>query len=311
MKILLITLIIVSSLAFALDQPKTTTVDMELRLNLIVVTVDVNGVPKKFILDTGASHTVVSDKLAEELGLEEVERSRARGAGGEIDVTIVRMDSFAIGGLVVRDLSCTVASSEDMTCMLGEDISGVLGYNVLSQFAITIDYESKQLAFTQYEKEELETAVVSGDEVTSPKFRMKLERPNQSWDFITETPLPDMIVILEKQGTSGSVTVSARELHGIALSDLVPILEMSLPAQVDDYEKVSDATKTIAGHECYIVEYNGKKDGVDKRFRLHSFKQDENLYTIKCSADVAEFAVLSSEFDEIANTFQFLQSEEN
>jgi hypothetical protein len=120
-----------------------------------------------------------------------------------------------------------------------------------------------------------------------------------------------MVVILEKQGTSGSVTVSARELHGIELKDLAPILEMSLPAQVDNYEKVSAATKTVASHECYIVEYKGQKDGVDKSFRLHSFKQEENLYTIKCSADVAEFAMLSSEFNKIANSVQFLHSEEN
>lgn len=311
MKIMPATLISISSLVFALGQPKTTTVDLELRLNLIVVTADINGVSKKFILDTGASHTVISDKLAQEFGLEEVERSKARGAGGEIDVAIVRVDSFSIGSLVVRDLSCTVASSEEMSCMLGEDISGVLGYNVLSQFIITIDYEAKWLTFTQYEREELETAVVIGDQFTSPKFKVKLERPNQTWDFVTETPLPNMLVILEKQGTSARVTVSARELHGIELKDLVPILDMSLPVQVENYEKVSAATKTVAGHECYVVEYNGKKDGVDKSFRLHSFKLNENLYTIKCAADDAAFASLIPEFSEIANSVQFLHSEGN
>ncbi len=309
MKIVLATLITFSSLVLALDQPKTTTLDFELRVNLITVTADVNGVPKKFILDTGASHTVITDKLAQELGLIEVEKSKALGAGGEIEVSIARVDSFSIGGLVVRDLSCTVSGAEEMSCILGEDLSGVLGYNVLSEFTITIDYKAKRLTFTQYEKEELETAVVSGDQFTSPKFKVKLERPNQSWDFVTETPLPGMLVILEKQGTSARVTVSARELHGIELKDLAPILDMSLPAQVENYENISAVTKTIAGRECYVVEYKGKKDGVDKSFRLHSFKLNENLYTIKCSADDAEFVLLSSEFSEIANSVQFLHSE--
>ncbi|KPK69872.1 hypothetical protein AMJ87_09800, partial [candidate division WOR_3 bacterium SM23_60] len=302
MKIIVVTLIILSSLALAPGQPQSTTIAMELRLNLIVATVGINGVPEKFILDTGASHTVISDKLAQELGLEEVEKSRARGAGGEIDVAIVRVDSFAINNLVVRDLSCTVAGSEEMSCMLGEDISGVLGYNVLSQFTITIDYKARQLTFTQYEEEELETAVVSGDQFSSPKFKVTCERPNQTWDFNTETPLPDMLVILEKQGTSAHVTVSARELHGIELKDLAPILDMSLPAQVENYENISAATKTIAGRECYVVDYKGKKDGVDKSFRLHSFKLNENLYTIKCAADDAEFDSLIPEFNEIANS---------
>jgi len=308
-KIIIATLIVLSSIALA--QPKTTTVDLELRLNLIVATVSVNGVPEKFILDTGASHTVISDKLAQELGLEEVEKSRARGAGGEIDVTIVRVDSFSISNLVVRDLSCTVAGAEEMSCLLGEDISGVLGYNVLSKFTITIDYEARRLTFVQYEKEELETAVVTGDQFLSPKFKVKLERPNQTWDFNTETPLPDMLVILEKQGTSAHVTVSARELHGIELKDLAPILDMSLEAQVENYKKVSAATETVAGRECYIVEYKGRKDGLDKSFRLHSFKLNENLYTIRCAADDAEFASLIPEFSEIANSVQFLHSEEN
>ncbi len=311
MRIVMTTLIIIGSVASAFDQPQSTTIDMELRLNLIVVTASVNGVQQKFVLDTGASHTVISNKLAQELGLEEVEKSRARGAGGEIDVSIVRVDSFAINELVVRDLSCTVVDREEMSSMLGEDISGVLGYNVLSQFTITIDYEARRLTFVQYEREELETAVVSGDQFTSPKFKVKLMRPNQMWNFVTETPLPGMLVILEKPGSSAQVTVAVRELHGIELKELAPILDMSLPAQVENYENISTAIETIAGNECYVVEYKGTKDGVDKTFRLHSFKQNENLYTIKCSADNAEFASLNPEFSEIANSVEFFDIQED
>ncbi|KPK73489.1 hypothetical protein AMJ87_01510 [candidate division WOR_3 bacterium SM23_60] len=311
MKVVFICLLWIVSLAHASEQVKTTTIDMELRLNLIVTTVSVNGVQQKFVLDTGASHTVISNKLAQELGLEEVEKSRARGAGGEIDVTIVRVDSFAIGELVVRDLSCTVVDREEMSSLLGEDISGVLGYNVLSEFMITIDYEARRLTFVQYEREELETVVVNGDQFTSPKFRVKLKRPNQTWNFVTETPLPDMLVILEKPGSSAQVTVAVRVLHGIALKDLAPILDMSLPAQVENYENISTAIETIAGNECYVVEYKGTKDGVDKTFRLHSFKQNENLYTIKCSANNTEFASLNPEFSEIANSVQFFDIEED
>jgi clan AA aspartic protease (TIGR02281 family) len=311
MKAVLVSFMFIVSLAHAFEQPNTAAVAMELRLNLIVVTVGVNGVPKKFILDTGASHTVISDKLAQELGLTEVEKSKARGAGGEIDVSIVRVDSFSIGTLVVKDLSCTVASAKEMSSMLGEDISGVLGYNVLSQFTITVDYEARRLTFVQYEKEELETAVINGDYFTSPKFKVKLERPNQMWSFVTETPLPDMLVILEKPGSSARVTVSARELHGIELKDLAPLLDMSLPAQVESYENVSAATATVAGYECYVVEYKGKKDGVDQSFRLYSFKPGEVLYTVKCSADEAEFVVVSPQFSEIANSVQFLPGSGN
>jgi len=59
--------------------------------------------------------------------------------------------------------------------------------------------------------------------------------------------------------------------------------------------------------DSYSLDYD--EDGLDKSFRLHSFKLNENLYTIKCAADDAEFDSLIPEFNEIANSVQFLHSE--
>lgn len=114
------------------------------------IEVEVNGKgPLRFVIDTGASLTVISDKAAERLGIKPVARggnARAIGGSGSFPIVYGLLDSLTIGEAridLVPVYIRTVYSSPDLP--ESDRADGYLGLSVLSNFAVTLDYQSRQL----------------------------------------------------------------------------------------------------------------------------------------------------------------------
>ncbi len=292
-----------------LTQAQVGTVDFGLRANLITVGVTVNGREKLLILDTGASQTMLSRQTAQELGLQEAQRAVGRGAGGEVEIAMVAVDRLAVGDLAIHDVTVVVMDLEEIQAQMGGDISGVLGFDFLSRFKVTIDYRARKLTLERYPAAtsvQDEPFVIQGGRFTSPVAGISIERPNATWDFVTQTPIPQILVILKKDDSSGSVTVQSQTLHGLTLHQLIPSVEASLAVQVVDYEKISSAEVTIGGHAAYMVEYSGRTEEAEQRFRHFIIKFEEKLVSVNYSADTSEFAALEPEFAIIVSSIVFL-----
>jgi len=110
------------------------------------VPVYVNGKgPYTFTLDTGATATTISPKLAEELGIEpyKVENALAAGVGGgKIDVKFAKLDSFQLGSERVEDEEVLVI---DFDSTLGCFTPGVVGHSFLKHFTLHVDYRTKNM----------------------------------------------------------------------------------------------------------------------------------------------------------------------
>lgn len=72
-------------------------VDFRLVSNLIVVDAELNGVKKPFIVDTGASHTVLDTRTAAELGLDPAEKARGVGCQGPVEASMGTLESLSVG----------------------------------------------------------------------------------------------------------------------------------------------------------------------------------------------------------------------
>lgn len=114
------------------------------------IEVEVNGKgPLRFVIDTGASLTVISDKAAERLGIRPVARggnARAIGGSGSFPIVYGLLDSLTIGEAridLVPVYIRTVYSSPDLP--ESDRADGYLGLSVLSNFAVTLDYQTRQL----------------------------------------------------------------------------------------------------------------------------------------------------------------------
>jgi predicted aspartyl protease len=115
---------------------------------LVVLSVEVNGRgPYRFCLDTGTSMTAISPALAAALAIPMKPGARpGAGAGGSISVSFGMLESFAVGPHRVGDIDVTSAdffSSIAKAC--GTDIDGIVGYNFLKRFRVTIDYPGTRL----------------------------------------------------------------------------------------------------------------------------------------------------------------------
>jgi predicted aspartyl protease len=115
---------------------------------LVLLPTLVNGQgPFEFALDTGSSTTVVSPELAQRLGIETVAIPDVTAGGGHrIKASAGRVGSLAIGGATVRDLPVMVADFLNMLSqVVGTKLDGIVGYNLLKEFRVTIDYPNGTL----------------------------------------------------------------------------------------------------------------------------------------------------------------------
>lgn len=108
------------------------------------VEVQVNGSTRRFVLDTGSDATVVTPKVAADLGLPVSNQpATGEGSGGVVEVRSTRIDDFAIGGARLRhDQAYVVAVPETFPW------DGVVGANFFRRFVPRLDYSGRTLTLT-------------------------------------------------------------------------------------------------------------------------------------------------------------------
>jgi hypothetical protein len=114
-------------------------VPFETKQNLILVKGQIGELKDlTFILDTGASVSVITPKYAKKAGI-----SR--------NGMLSQAENVGAGDAVVESLQCAIMDppqAQFMRTGMGVDYAGILGYTYLNQFVTTFDYKKKQLTFT-------------------------------------------------------------------------------------------------------------------------------------------------------------------
>ncbi|MCK5113853.1 MAG: ankyrin repeat domain-containing protein [Phycisphaerae bacterium] len=128
--------------------PEGTTVPMRIAANSPLVEVYLNSKgPYTFLLDTGCTYVLVSQRVSDELGLKEWQTDRvsyqtyARKFRGQ--TTWARLGSLKLGELELKQLDVGVQSDD----RVGYD--GILGIDFLRQWVLTIDFPAKQVMIAQ------------------------------------------------------------------------------------------------------------------------------------------------------------------
>ena|SRR2546426_7368349 len=116
---------------------------------LIIVKASLNGKgPFDFIVDTGASMTVISPAVAKRAGVNaKGVKAKATGAHGHIDATIGRLKSMKIGDTEASGLSVAIMSLAIVNRATNLKLGGVIGYNLLKRYVVTIDYSKRRIFF--------------------------------------------------------------------------------------------------------------------------------------------------------------------
>ena len=94
-----------------------------------------------FLLDTGAAETVIDPAAAERAGLGDSARPVLTALNDSFGFRpLVRVDELAIGPWVYKDFEAVVVDLSHLDSVLGGDISGVVGMNVLGRRPFEIDF---------------------------------------------------------------------------------------------------------------------------------------------------------------------------
>ncbi|MBX3460329.1 MAG: aspartyl protease family protein [Planctomycetes bacterium] len=129
----------------------TSTVDFEFE-GLMFVQTKVNGKgPYKFLFDSGATQSVLNERLAKELGLELHDMPGGVQGVGTADAKLVVLDSMEIGGFKRGECIAASMNLDHMSGTLGYHMMGIIGQNVIKRMQkVEIDFSAGKLAMTRY-----------------------------------------------------------------------------------------------------------------------------------------------------------------
>lgn len=166
--------------------PDIVTIPFDLYGNRPFINVKINNKQTlRFVIDTGASLSVISDKAAAQLGIRPIARgghARAVGGNGEFAIVYGLLDSVAIGDAKIDLVPAyirTVHAPADASA--AERPDGYIGLSVLSNYAVTIDYKEKKLILDRTPlKEDVPTPSTATTLVAPPQVEDKINVPLRS-----------------------------------------------------------------------------------------------------------------------------------
>lgn len=131
---------------------KKQTVSFKLLSNLIVFPIEVNGKELNFILDSGVGRTILFNLNARDsVQLNNTKTIKLQGLGSEdaVDAIISQGNHFKLKNIESSSQKLYVVDNDnfDLSSKLGLTVNGIIGYELLKDFQIKINYSSKKITF--------------------------------------------------------------------------------------------------------------------------------------------------------------------
>jgi predicted aspartyl protease len=104
--------------------------------------------PFEFLLDTGATVTMLNEDLAGRLAIRPTARVTLETVAGRRVVPYSVLPNVAVGPETVQDVEVVIAELPELRA-LGPGVCGVLGQNVLAALAFRLDYRARRLVFAR------------------------------------------------------------------------------------------------------------------------------------------------------------------
>ncbi len=124
--------------------PKKASIPLEKHGQVAIIQATLNNKRSaKFVVDTGASYTLISNALARELSIDVGQNPKTlpfQTANGLIQAPVTNLESIMVGGLEIRNLPAAVHDA-----VPDPEVAGLLGQNFLSNFRMDIDTQKGML----------------------------------------------------------------------------------------------------------------------------------------------------------------------
>jgi len=118
--------------------PTKASIPIEKHGQVVVVEAMLNNkTSAKFVVDTGASYTMISAATARELAIDASRSQRTmpfQTANGVIQAPLTSLDSVTVGGMEIKNITAAIHD-----VIPDDKVAGLLGLNFLSNFRMDID----------------------------------------------------------------------------------------------------------------------------------------------------------------------------
>lgn len=105
--------------------------------------------PYQFIVDTGASMSLLTPQVASSLNLRQSSVAGGMGAGGAVSVSLSVVNKLAVGEVVLENVQVAISDElQRIGAAINARVDGNLGHNFLKQFRLTIDYAQSMFSLT-------------------------------------------------------------------------------------------------------------------------------------------------------------------
>lgn len=189
--------------------------------NLIVIPITVNNMMTlKFVLDTGAESAILTEKLfGDLLGMNYVREINIQAPGiiDSLRAYVATGVSMSIeGGIRAEGVNMLVLEENylELDKNLGDEIYGVIGYDIFNRFVVSIDYDESVIRF-----------------FNKDKFKGKNQGLAVDMKVIGSKPYVNMIVKQNAHTDSVKLMVDTGASHAVLL-DVYNTDDMTLPEKV-------------------------------------------------------------------------------
>ena len=190
-------------------------VEIEISMQHVTIPVSVNSQgPFMFTLDTGASTTTLSKKLAEQLGIptRTSDNPDARGIGGGIPTEFAEA-AISLGSLEFENDEVYVLDLEAILRGVGNR-DGVLGYTTLKQCTMSLSYTNRRFKLTKGNStKDLNWSkfdYIKDSHLVGVPVNINGKGP---YDFVLDTGAGNTVITPE---LAKSIGLEAKPVHGIA-----------------------------------------------------------------------------------------------
>ncbi len=142
---------------FTQSKKKKQSVSFKLINNLIVIPVIVNEKKLSFILDTGVSKTILFNiDESEVAGFKNVQKSKIHGLGkgNSVQALKTKGNVITLKNIINNNEEIYIILKRyfDFSAKMGTEIHGILGYNLLKDFVVKINYVNSKIYFYKNSK---------------------------------------------------------------------------------------------------------------------------------------------------------------
>lgn len=127
-------------------------IPVEICNNLLVATAELNGIKRKFVIDSGAPTLYLNSKYFTEndTAHTSISTSKSVGSSSISGQDLIHVDSFDFHGIKIRDKDFVMS---DLSHLLkDEEIYGLIGFRVIKDYDWLFDYEQKTLTLIHPDK---------------------------------------------------------------------------------------------------------------------------------------------------------------